>query len=436
MKSSLLTILCCIVALHLYAQVDSGIEFFSGSFEKAIKAAKAQNKSIFIDFSTSWCGPCRQMDSFVFTDSVIGDFYNKNFICLKYDAEKGEGITMANKYKVSVFPTLLFLSPEPDIKLKHIGYKGPQAFLELGHTNANSSNNTIPTALSDYNAGIESIIEFSSFVAYLSPLEKDAFLLDYFQDIPKSKWYTPQYFHLIEIHSHSIFATLPQFVIVNRKTYSEIYGNERIDKFINGLMSFALKSPRTVYGESHTNLSNLEIKNVLIRDLTKIDSVFADKNKLNQDIALLCKTFKENHHSTDIWDSLFSKVEHYNKHYSPLDEQWYNFSNDWFYRAISIISSNLEKKRYNETCLNLAKSKLSESDYHRFEEGLCRGTVEKFVAGRHKSENSKIELALALRILATSYPVSKLWANDFLSKINVLDKDIIAYKETLIKKAM
>ena len=73
----------------------------------------------------------KKMDNFVFTDSIIGDFYNKNFICLKYDAERGEGITLANKFEVKAYPTLLFLSPQLEIELKHVGYKGPTEFFRI-----------------------------------------------------------------------------------------------------------------------------------------------------------------------------------------------------------------------------------------------------------------------------------------------------------------
>ncbi len=350
-----------------------GIEFYSESFEEAIKISKELNRPIFIDFSTSWCGPCKKMDNFVFTDSIIGDFYNKNFICLKYDAERGEGITLANKFEVKAYPTLLFLSPQLEIELKHVGYKGPTEFLELGYTVVNEefSYNTIPNSLSDYELNIQDITEFSSFVGYLSPIEKDSLLFDYFQDIPQDKWYMPQYFHLIENYSYSIFSPLSKFVIVNRNKYSELYGKERIDKFISGLMSFAFETPKGLYGKSYNNLSNDEINKLLFSELAKIDTVFASKNRLNREIILLSINVKENYNDTEIWNSLFTKVEYYNKHYSHFDKEWYNFLNSWYYRALQITPNNLEIKNYNETSLKRAKSRLTESDYNKFAEGLC-----------------------------------------------------------------
>ncbi|WP_298481300.1 thioredoxin family protein [uncultured Maribacter sp.] len=415
-----------------------GIEFSSESFEKAIKISKELNKPIFIDFSTSWCGPCKHMDSFVFTDSIIGDFYNKNFICLKYDAEKGEGITLANKFKIKGYPTLLFLSPQLEIELKHAGYRDTKEFLELGYTvvNEKSLYHTIPSTLPNDKPAIKDLIEFNSFLSLTNEFEKDSDLFDYYKNIPKNKWYTPQYFHLIENNSYSIFSPLSKFVVVNRNKYSELYGKERIDKFISRLMSFAFETPKKLYGKSFNNHSDDEINKSLFSELTKIDSVIAGKNKLDHEIILLCKNIRENYSDTEIWDSLYTKVEYYNKHYSHFDKEWYNLSNDWSLRAVKIASNDLEKKNYNEIILKHAKSSLNESDYNEFAEGLSIGTVYEFVSSKKQSKNSKKELTIALGILAKSHPISKVLADQFISKINVSNKDIINYKEEILKNAL
>ena len=415
-----------------------GIEFSSESFEKAIEISKELNRPIFIDFTTSWCGPCKKMDAYVFTDSIIGDFYNKNFICLKYDAEKGEGITLANKFKVKGYPTLLYLSPQLEIELKHAGYRDTREFLELGYSvvNENVSYNTIPSTLPNDKPAIKDLIEFDSFLSLTGQFEKDSDLFDYYENIPKNKWYEPQYFHLIENNSYSIFSPLSNFVVVNRNKYSELYGKERIDKFISRLMSFALETPKKLYGKSFNDLSDDEINKSLFSELTKIDSVFAGKNELDREIILLCKNFRDNYDDSKIWDSLYSKVEYYNRHYSHFDKEWYNFSNKWYRRGLKMVPNDLEKKNYNEITLKHAKSSLNESDYNEFAEGLSIGTVQEFVSSQKQTENGKKELTIALGTLAKSDYVSKDWASNFISEISVSDKEIMNYKDKIIKNAL
>ncbi|OFY40361.1 MAG: hypothetical protein A2X18_03395 [Bacteroidetes bacterium GWF2_40_14] len=110
MKKHLLTLTLVLVAVAMTAQ-NPGIRFFHGSWEEAVQKAKAENKLIFIDFYTKWCGPCKNMADEVFVTRAVGDFYNSNFINCKIDAETAEGAPIARKYKVGVYPTFVFVDP-------------------------------------------------------------------------------------------------------------------------------------------------------------------------------------------------------------------------------------------------------------------------------------------------------------------------------------
>lgn len=113
----LLTFLLAGVFEETYAQ---GIRFHEGTFEEALAQAKKENKLVFVDFYTTWCGPCKWMSTSVFTRSDIGDYFNKNFISCKIDAEK-EGKGLAVKYEIRNYPTMLFLNAEGEIVSKVIG---------------------------------------------------------------------------------------------------------------------------------------------------------------------------------------------------------------------------------------------------------------------------------------------------------------------------
>lgn len=87
---------------------SQGIEFQHITFDEAIQKAKEENKMIFIDFYTQWCGPCKKLAAGPFREAKVGEFYNAHFINLKLDAEK-EGFDVARKYEVSSYPTLMFV---------------------------------------------------------------------------------------------------------------------------------------------------------------------------------------------------------------------------------------------------------------------------------------------------------------------------------------
>ncbi len=97
-----------------------GIRFHEGTFEEALAQAKKENKLVFVDFYTTWCGPCKWMSTNIFTRSDVGDYFNKNFVSCKIDAEK-EGKELAVKYEVRNYPTMLFLDADGEIVSKVIG---------------------------------------------------------------------------------------------------------------------------------------------------------------------------------------------------------------------------------------------------------------------------------------------------------------------------
>lgn len=110
MKKSLIVALFLLVTASVSAQ-ESGMSFFHGTWDEVTKKAKDENKLVFIDFYTKWCGPCKMMAEEVFVTKAIGDFYNGNFINYKVDAETPEGSVLARKYKVSLYPTFVFVDP-------------------------------------------------------------------------------------------------------------------------------------------------------------------------------------------------------------------------------------------------------------------------------------------------------------------------------------
>lgn len=118
-----------IVPILLRAQ---GLSFAHLSWTEALELAKKDNKAVFLDAYTVWCGPCKLMVSQTFTDSAVGAFFNQKFVNLKVDMEHGEGVLLAKKFKVSVFPTLLFFDAEGNVLHRASGFHGASDFLKLG----------------------------------------------------------------------------------------------------------------------------------------------------------------------------------------------------------------------------------------------------------------------------------------------------------------
>lgn len=111
---------------------ETGIQFHKGNWEEALRIAKQEGKPIFLNISASWCGPCKMLKTRTFPDEEVGDFYNANFVNVKVDGEKGEGIELARKYNIRGYPTLIFLDSSGEVIVQTAGYRNPKQFSDIG----------------------------------------------------------------------------------------------------------------------------------------------------------------------------------------------------------------------------------------------------------------------------------------------------------------
>ena len=119
MKKVLLILVAILAVTTAFSQ---GIAFEHGTIAEAFAKAKKENKLVFVDTYTSWCGPCKRLSKEVFPQKVVGDYFNPRFVNVKIDAEKGEGVDFAKKYKITNYPTLLFLSPDGEEMHRVLGF--------------------------------------------------------------------------------------------------------------------------------------------------------------------------------------------------------------------------------------------------------------------------------------------------------------------------
>ncbi len=109
-----------------------GIDFFHGSWDEAKLKAKKENKLIFMDAYTSWCGPCKKMARETFTNTQVGDYFNSRFVNVKMDMEKGEGPSLGRQYRVMAYPSLFFIRHDGSVAHRTVGYKATQALIAEG----------------------------------------------------------------------------------------------------------------------------------------------------------------------------------------------------------------------------------------------------------------------------------------------------------------
>lgn len=95
-------------------------EFRHLSLAEALTLAQQEQKPVFVDFYTDWCGPCKMMMREVFPQKDLGHYLNSRFICIKLNAEK-EGKDAARQYGVNAYPTLMVIAPDGKEVMKRVG---------------------------------------------------------------------------------------------------------------------------------------------------------------------------------------------------------------------------------------------------------------------------------------------------------------------------
>ncbi len=137
MKKVVFSILLLAAVLSVQAQ---GIIFKNGDFDEVKQLAKQENKMIFIDFYTSWCGPCKMIAKDVFPQAKVGDYFNNRFVSYKTDAEK-EGKELAKKYNISAYPSMVFLKADGEMLHKIVGACDANKLIAAADYATNAINN-------------------------------------------------------------------------------------------------------------------------------------------------------------------------------------------------------------------------------------------------------------------------------------------------------
>lgn len=109
---------------------EKGIQFTEGKWADLLKQAKKENKLIFLDAYTTWCGPCKLLQKNVFTREDVATTFNGNFINVKIDMESGEGPALTKKYPIEGYPTLFFINSKGKVVKQLLGYQQPQDLIK------------------------------------------------------------------------------------------------------------------------------------------------------------------------------------------------------------------------------------------------------------------------------------------------------------------
>jgi thioredoxin-related protein len=150
-----------------------GIQFLHDEpLDKVLSMAREQNKIVFIDGYTKTCAPCKQLDQEVFPLKKVGDYFNSNFINVKYDLDEPEGKKVRAQYKdvITGFPSLILLDKDGKMIHKMGGFHPADSLIKKMQSALNG--NSLSAMRTRLQAGEKSL----AFVEAYNQIIEDGFL--------------------------------------------------------------------------------------------------------------------------------------------------------------------------------------------------------------------------------------------------------------------
>jgi len=123
-------IMCVLTAFTAMAQ-GVAFEAEGTTLEQAAAKAKAENKLIFLDCYTQWCGPCKKMSREVFPQEQVGNAMNDKYVSLKIDMESAYGAPLARKLQIQAYPTFIIFTADAEEISRFLGYHAADDFIKV-----------------------------------------------------------------------------------------------------------------------------------------------------------------------------------------------------------------------------------------------------------------------------------------------------------------
>lgn len=362
-----------------YAQ-NQPIQFLQLSLAEALAKAKKENKLVFLDFTASWCMPCKAMDKEVFIVDKVGSLFNKKYISVKISTEDPAGKALAQKYNVYEIPTLLFLNYQGVVLMRSEGYMPPQELVKLSEQ-VSKINLTKVKEYADFTQNPSNPSYLLKYLEYLNTTDSESgqpVFEDYFAEVPKAALSSKENWIILKSYTKSTKSKAFNRVMDLRHEFNSKYGSVAIDSFI-------LNTSQKEYTDLKISNASFLAKESLAKKIEQLqpqgyrfaaNSIRADvaliKSEYDNYIVLLDKMYFDDRPQTMVAQAWLDELM--TKYLNVLDKKLSNSSQitiqKWFDRLktkpeninhISWISTFLQKKQ-DKHATNLIEAEIAKNN--------------------------------------------------------------------------
>lgn len=103
--------------------------FSTLSWINFLNEVNCSGKKYYLDFTASWCGPCKMMDRQVFNDEKVIATTHQYYLAKQIDIDDFEGIAIAQKYNINSIPTILIFDNHAKLLRRLEGFQYADMFV-------------------------------------------------------------------------------------------------------------------------------------------------------------------------------------------------------------------------------------------------------------------------------------------------------------------
>jgi len=213
------------------------------------------------------------MKANVFTSPAVADYFNKTFVCVSQDMEKGQGVELNKELKISSFPTFIFYDSDGKTIYRVEGELKSAAFIKEGK-NALNPKRQLPYLKQQFEKDVSNSTNCYEYLRALKKggLDFSTIVKQYFATQSDNQLLSEVNWRIItngvtDIHSREL-----KFVISHQKEFSSIASPERVKRKLDYVVK-ELLNPLAVTTDTLNYLIN-RILAVQIRTYSTDSMIF------------------------------------------------------------------------------------------------------------------------------------------------------------------
>src|SRR6185503_17663836 len=112
--------------LLLAPSLSGDLPFAELDYETALAQSKEKQKLLFVDFTATWCSPCKKMEHDTWPQAEVVAWLKANAIAIQVDVDRQAAL--AQRFSIEAMPTVVVLRGGEEFD-RIVGYRDAPQFL-------------------------------------------------------------------------------------------------------------------------------------------------------------------------------------------------------------------------------------------------------------------------------------------------------------------